>query len=253
VTLTFDKLFRKAVLMLALSLLIKQATAEEAGAVSLAEVRSRIQQATAGFRDLRMDVEIAFADQKELAVIGKDYGRAYEFKRSQLVFKDPDKLKMTARAGLVNVTYIVTGDMKRVKAGLIKKTDDIGDEPHKKQNALDAGIVTGSLWQFFNVEGVRTESLNGVPCYVLTLSLANSPQKKQYIWVDAKDLKLLRREKREADGSLRVRYVYSGHRRVNGIWVPGEQRVFNGHGRLGGTSVYSNIRINSGVSDSEFR
>lgn len=252
-TLTFDKLFRKAVLMLALSLLIKQATAEEAGAVSLAEVRSRIQQATAGFRDLRMDVEIAFADQKELAVIGKDYGRAYEFKRSQLVFKDPDKFKMTARAGLVNVTYIVTGDMKRVKAGLIKKTDDIGDEPHKKQNALDVGIVTGSLWQFFNVEGVRTESLNGVPCYVLTLSLANSPQKKQYIWVDAKDLKLLRREKREADGSLRVRYVYSGHRRVNGIWVPGEQRVFNGHGRLGGTSVYSNIRINSGVSDSEFR
>jgi outer membrane lipoprotein-sorting protein len=251
--LTFDKLFRKAVLMLALSLLIKQATAEEAGAVSLAEVRSRIQQATAGFRDLRMDVEIAFADQKELAVIGKDYGRAYEFKRSQLVFKDPDKFKMTARAGLVNVTYIVTGDMKRVKAGLIKKTDDIGDEPHKKQNALDVGIVTGSLWQFFNVEGVRTESLNGVPCYVLTLSLANSPQKKQYIWVDAKDLKLLRREKREADGSLRVRYVYSGHRRVNGIWVPGEQRVFNGHGRLGGTSVYSNIRINSGVSDSEFR
>jgi len=253
VTLTFDKLFRKAVLMLALSLLIKQATAEEAGAVSLAEVRSRIQQATAGFRDLRMDVEIAFADQKELAVIGKDYGRAYEFKRSQLVFKDPDKFKMTARAGLVNVTYIVTGDMKRVKAGLIKKTDDIGDEPHKKQNALDVGIVTGSLWQFFNVEGVRTESLNGVPCYVLTLSLANSPQKKQYIWVDTKDLKLLRREKREADGSLRVRYVYSGHRRVNGIWVPGEQRVFNGHGRLGGTSVYSNIRINSGVSDSEFR
>jgi outer membrane lipoprotein-sorting protein len=251
--LTFDKLFRKAVLMLALSLLIKQATAEEAGAVSLAEVRSRIQQATAGFRDLRMDVEIAFADQKELAVIGKDYGRAYEFKRSQLVFKDPDKFKMTARAGLVNVTYIVTGEMKRVKAGLIKKTDDIGDEPHKKQNALDVGIVTGSLWQFFNVEGVRTESLNGVPCYVLTLSLANSPQKKQYIWVDAKDLKLLRREKREADGSLRVRYVYSGHRRVNGIWVPGEQRVFNGHGRLGGTSVYSNIRINSGVSDSEFR
>jgi len=253
VTLTFDKLFRKAVLMLALSLLIKQATAEEAGAVSLAEVRSRIQQATAGFRDLRMDVEIAFADQKELAVIGKDYGRAYEFKRSQLVFKDPDKFKMTARAGLVNVTYIVTGDMKRVKAGLIKKTDDIGDEPHKKQNALDVGIVTDSLWQFFNVEGVRTENLDGVPCYVLTLSLANSPQKKQYIWVDAKDLKLLRREKREADGSLRVRYVYSGHRRVNGIWVPGEQRVFNGHGRLGGTSVYSNIRINSGVSDSEFR
>ena len=252
-TLTFDNIFRKAVLMLALCLLIEQATAEEAAAVSLSEVRSRIQQATAGFRDLRMDVEIAFADQKELAVIGKDYGRAYEFKRSQLVFKDPDRFKMTARAGLVNVTYIVTGDMKRVKAGLIKKTDDIGDEPHKKQNALDVGIVTDSLWQFFNVEGVRTENLNGVPCYVLTLSLANSPQKKQYIWVDTKDLKLLRREKREADGSLRVRYVYSGHRKVNGIWVPGEQRVFNGNGRLGGTSVYSNIRINSGVSDSEFR
>lgn len=252
-TMTFKSVLRKTILVLALSALVKQATAQEAGAVTLAEVRSRIQQATSGFRDLRMDVQIAFADQKELAVIGRDYGRAYEFKNSQLVFKNPDKFKMTARAGLVNVTYIVTGDIKRVKAGLIKKTDDIGDEPHKKQNALDVGIVTGSLWQFFNVEGVRTETLNGVPCYVLTLSLANSPQKKQYIWVDTKDLKLLRREKREADGSLRVRYVYSNHRKVNGIWVPGEQRVFNGNGRLGGTSVYSNIRVNTGVSDNEFR
>lgn len=223
-------------------------------AATEAEVRAKIRSATGAFRDLRMGVEIAYANQKELAVIGKDYGKAYEFKNAELTFKNPDKYKMTARAGIVNVSYIVTGDIKRVKAGLIKKTDDISEEPHKKQSVLDVGVVSDSLWQFYSVDYERTEQFAGASCYVLSLYLSNSPQKKQYIWIDTKDLKLLKREKHEADGSLRVRYTYTKHRPYKGmVWVPGEQRVYNQNGKLGGTSVYKNIRVNDGVADSEFK
>lgn len=218
------------------------------------DVRAKIHSATAGFRDVKMDVRIAYANQKELATIGKDYGKAYEFKNSKLIFKAPDKVKMTAVAGIVNVSYIITGNIKRIRAGLLKKTEDITHEPHKKQTPLDVGIVSESIWRQFRVERVKKEGDAANPVYVLTLSLSNSPQKKQYIWVGANDFRLLKREKREADGSLKARYVYSKHREYAGtLWVPGEQRVYNIKGTLAGTTVYSGIQVNTGVKDSVFQ
>ena len=218
------------------------------------EVRTRVRDATRGFRDLKMDVAIAYSNQKELAVIGKDYGKAYGFKNAELFFKVPDKFEMTARAGLVNVSYVITGDIKRIKAGLIKKTDDISKEPHKKQTALDVGVVSDSLWKEFNVDYERKEMDGDTPVYVLSLTRSNSPSKKQYIWVSAKDFRLLKREKHESDGSLRVRYIYSGHKEYkDAVWVPGEVKVYNEHGRLAGTSCYSNVRVNTGIPDSEFK
>lgn len=221
-------------------------------AASEAQVRSKIRSATSSFRDLTMDVAITQANQKELAKIGADYGRAYEFKNSKLIFKSPDKYKMTAKAGIVNVTYVVTGDIKRIKAGVISKTDNIANEPHKKQTVLDVGIVTDTIWNHFNVNYERAEKVGNSTVYVLSLSLSNSPDKKQYIWVDD-DMKLLKREKREANGSLRARYIYDNHKKYSGVWIPSEVRVYNGSGKLGGTSVYKNVKVNTGVSDSTFQ
>jgi len=218
------------------------------------DVRAKIRAATSDFKDFTISAKIAYSNQKELAVIGKDFGKSYQFKTSQIIFKSPDKVKVTSMAGLVNVSYIITGNTKRIRAGLLKKTEDISNEPHKKQTALDVGIVTEAIWRQFSVDKVKKEGTASSPMYVLTLSLSNSPQKKQYIWVDGNDLRLLKREKHEADGSLKSRYVYSKHKEYKGvIWVPGEQRVYNRNGALAGTTTYSNIQINTGVADGVFQ
>ena len=228
--------------------------ATRAGADEESELRAKIRAATGDFKDFKMDTRIAYSNQKELAVIGKDYGKSYQFKTSQIIFKAPDKVKVTSTAGLVNVSYIITGNTKRIRAGLLKKTEDISNEPHKKQTPLDVGVVTEAIWKQFRVDNVKMEGTAANPTYVLTLSLSNSPQKKQYIWVDGKDLRLLKREKHEADGSLKSRYVYSEHKEYKGVvWVPGEQRVYNKNGKLAGTTAYSNIKVNTGVADGVFQ
>lgn len=219
-----------------------------------ADVRRQIRAATANFKDLTLDTRIDHANQRELAVIGKDFGKAYEFKNSKLWFKMPDMVKMQAKAGFVNVTYIITGDTKRIQAGVIRKTDDIKEEPHKKQTALDLGIATETIWDEFQVAYHRADTFNGRPCHVLALNYPASPDKKEYVWIDARDFRIWQRERREADGSLRVRFVYSKHREFrNVIWVPGEVRVFNGNLKHAGTSVYTNIRVNTGLSNDIFR
>ncbi len=234
------------------ALLIMLASAAQAD--KEAEVRAKIRDATKKFRDLTMDVKITYANQKELAVIGTDYGKAYEFENSKLFFKVPDMFRMTARVGLVSVNYIVRGNAKIIRAGIIKKTDDISKSPHKKQTALDVGVVSDSLWKEFSVDYVRSENYLGRLAHVLSLFLSNSPSKKQYIWVDAKDFRLLKREKHEADKSLRVRYIYSKHKEYkDAVWVPGEVKVYNQNGKLGGTSVYTNVQVNTGISDKEFQ
>lgn len=227
------------------------------GSLALAEtpahLRTELRQATKGFKDLQVDVRVAYSNQDALAKIGKDFGEAYRFKNTKLLFETPNKFKMTARAGLINVSYIVTGNIKRIRAGIINKTEDISKEPHKRQTILDVGLVDDSLWDSYKVERVTGSAWNKQPALKVQLSLSNSPQKKQYIWINPKDFRLLAREKHEADGSLISRYIYSNYKKYAGVWIPTEVRVYNEDGKLAGTSVYSNIKVNRGIPDSEFK
>ncbi len=213
------------------------------------DLRKQVQEATKGFIDLRMDVTVGFQDQKELQEIGKDYGMAYQFKESKVIFKSPDKYKAIAKAGLINVTYVVVGNKKTIKAGIIHKNEDISQKPHHRQTTLDVGIVDGTLWRDYTVEKAQREGQE----YVVTLSLWNSPAKKQHVWIDSRSLQLIKRERYEADGSLIARYIYSDHRKYNGIWVPGALKVYSRDGDLAGSVVYTKIQINSGVKEDEFK
>ena len=244
---------RKRIIGLMAILLSESLVAGTAYGQSEADIRERIKTATKGFKDLQMDTKIAYSNEKELAKIGKDFGQAYKFKNSRLSFKAPDKFKMSAKAGFMNVSYIVTSDIKKIRAGVINKTENIAKEPHKRQTILDAGLVNDSLWDFYTVERIHNETYNGKPVLLIQLSLSNSPDKKQYVWVNPKDYRMLVREKKEADGSLIVRYIYSGHKEFAGVWVPSEVRAYNENSKLAGTSLYSNIRVNKGISDDEFK
>ena len=227
--------------------------AQSAGKGSCDELLGLVRKQTALFRDLRLDVEITQQDQKELATISDDFGKAYEFKRSKLVFSSPDSFKISAKAGIVNVSYIVSGNTKIVRAGFINKKTDISKTPHKKQIAIDAGILDEAFFRHYTVRDCRKETLDGRSVYKVTAVRSNAPDKPEYTWVDAGDLRLLKREKREADGSLKARHVYTKHKLVGGIWVPGEMRVYGRNEKLAGTSVYTNARVNTGVEDKEFR
>lgn len=222
-----------------------------AASASAADLRARIKQATGDFKDVTLTCKVVQADQKELRKIGKDFGKTYEFKSTNIYFKAPNKTKMESKLGLVKVEIIINGDRKLTSIPPIRyrKKEDISDKPHKRQTDLDIGMVTESLWRDYIVLGNDSDS----SVHRVTIARENARDKKIVCWVDDKTLKLLKVEKYESDGKLIARYIYSGHSLVNGIaWVPSKIQVYNCDGKLAGTTSYENIKINSGIPDSVF-
>ena len=222
---------------------------------SAADLRTRIKQATGDFKDITLTCKVLQANQRELKKIGKDFPKSYEFKSTLVRFKSPDKMKMEGKLGLVKVEIVINGDRKLTSIPPIHyhKKEDISDKPHKRQNDLDIGMITDSLWRDYIVTNVDTEKSGDDPIARITFRRENSREKKLVAWVDDKTLKLLKVEKYESDGRLISRYIYSSHSLINGVaWVPSKIQVYNGEGKLAGTTAYENIKINTGISDKVF-
>lgn len=221
-----------------------------------ADIKSEIAQATQGFKDVTLTCKVAYADHAALKKIGKDFNKTYEFKNTTVMYKSPDKLKMEGKLGMVKARMIINGDRKATIIPAIRysKKEDIGNKPHKRQSDLDIGIVTNSLWRDYIVLDTDTEKGSSCNVYKITFIRENSREKKHICWVDAETHKLLKLEKYDRDGNLKSRYIYSKHSLINGlIWVPGRIDVYNGSGKLAATTTYENIKINTGIPDSEFK
>ncbi|MCC6485061.1 MAG: outer membrane lipoprotein-sorting protein [Armatimonadetes bacterium] len=202
---------------------------------------------------MTLTVRIAYENQQELEKIGKDFGMAYKFSSSKLEFKFPDKFKMTGKTGLMNVTYLVTGTTRRVKAGFVNKTEDISQKPHKRRSALDVGLVDPSIWTQYHIDSVSLTTDDQRPVYLVVMARSNALHKKIKLYIDASQMRLMKRENFEDDGSLIARYIYSKHRSFDGFLLPTEIRVYNEDEKLAGTSEYTSVQVNTGLPDSTFK
>ncbi|MHB0913381.1 MAG: outer membrane lipoprotein-sorting protein [Armatimonadota bacterium] len=235
-----------------ISLLMLAVIALPAGS---ADVRAKVRDATDGFKDIRLTCKVLQANQKELKKIGKDFPKSYEFKSSKVLFKAPDKMKMEGKLGVVKVRMVINGDQKAIVVPAVHYSDkeNIAGEPHKRQTELDIGIVTESLWKDYRVIDTDEEKGSDGPIYRITYVRTNATDKKQVAWIDARTLKLLKVDKYESDGKLESRYLYMKHQKVGCIWVPTRIEVYNCDNKLAGVTAYEDIKVNTGIPDSEFR
>ncbi|MDH7481345.1 MAG: outer membrane lipoprotein-sorting protein [Armatimonadota bacterium] len=219
------------------------------------DIRAQVRQATQAFKDITLTCRVLYANVPELKKIGKDFPNSYEFKSTTIKYKAPDKMKIEGKLGLVTVAIVINGDIKSIRApGLhISKKENIARQPHKRQGDLDIGIFTDQLWQDYVVTNVETEEGQNGKLYKIAFVRSNSKNKKLVLWAEPKTWKLLKLEKYEDDGTLKSRYIYSNHRRYGPIWVPGHIDVYNRDGKLAGSTMYENIKVNSGIPDSEFK
>ncbi len=219
------------------------------------DVREQIRQATQAFKDITLTCRVLYANVAELKKIGKDFPNSYEFKTTTISYKAPDKMRMEGKLGMVTVAIIINGNTKSIKAaGLhISKKENIAKQPHKRQGDLDIGILTDQLWQDYIVTNVEAEKGQSGQLYKITFVRSNAKDKKLVLWTEPKTWKLLKLEKYEDDGTLKSRYIYSSHRRYGPIWVPGHIDVYNRDGKLAGSTMYENIKVNSGIPDSIFK
>ena len=220
----------------------------------LDDLRARIRQATASFKDMKATVVVVQSNRRELEKMGKAFAETYQFKKASVWFKSPDKLKMNGALGMMKVEFITADNMRLVRIPSIryKKSEDITDTPQIRVTSLDVGVVSEGIWETYKVKLLRTEkNESGGTVYVLRLQAAKTGR-SQIIWVDGATLKLLKRDKLHDDGTVIVRIVYFDHKQIDGVWIPTRGEVYNRDNKLAASTETRDIKINTGVDDKEF-
>ncbi len=219
------------------------------------QLKSRITEGTQGFSDIKMDVTVTQKDKKALTRVESSYSRLYDFKSATIYVKQPDKMRTEGRLGMIRFEYIINGSDKIVRAPTINfnKREKYPDEPAKVQDALDTGLITPSLWRTRSIQIV--DDAEAAAAGEIKVRYSYPAGDMQYlIWLDEKDLWLKRFEKRQADGTLEVRFVYSNPQRFGEvIWMPTRTEMYAADGAKAGTLESSKVEVNINPPDTMFQ
>ncbi len=205
--------------------------------------------------DLRATVKQQTANQRELEKINKDFANSYRIKQMTARYKEPSKMRLESKVGVVSVVYIINGNRKHVSAGPIKSTDDISDAPGKRQSLMDFGILTPGFMKLVNAQFLRYDHEGGVRYPVFELTWANSDDtSKHIVWMDGKTRTVVKRQWYNQVGKLMAIFYYKNPvEAAPGIWIPTRVEVYNAEGKLGGVTTYVDLYVNEGLPDSLFQ
>lgn len=223
-----------------------------ATAITAGDILSRVKAAEAGVYDVRADMAITEANKGNVSDMGKGYGDILMLENATIYYKKPDMIRMDGQAKGIKATYIQNGYKKLILAAMIRKTEDVKNAPGKRQDSLDLGFLSSRLWTD-NTVALVSSGKDGVVKLKLTPKFGDKDKRHDNIWVDAKTLKVLRREKYRGSGKLRMKYTYSDFAMLGGkLPIATQSTMYGADGGKLGTVVYQNVKANTGLKDSLF-
>jgi hypothetical protein len=203
-------------------------------------------------RTLTMDSEVVTENRSELEKIPGDFAQAYRFHRVSVFYEQPGKLQFMADVAGTHITYTINGNKRftSIPSFHIHKVEDISGAPGKKQALLDCGLLAPEVLDDF--EGIYLGDEGGLLKYRLQPRI-KTERFFEMLWIDPKTHIVAKRERHNQDGKLMswYRYLNPAEPRPH-MYVPTRVEVYNPEGKLGGVTVYQNIKINLGVDDSIF-
>jgi outer membrane lipoprotein-sorting protein len=211
-----------------------------------------VKKAEAGLRDFKTNMVIAEASKKTISGMGEGYSDIMKLESATIAYKKPDKIRYDGYAVGIKVAYIQNGYTKLILASMVRHKENVKDSPGKRQDTLDIGFLSSRLWTDNNVSLISTDK-NGVMKLKLDPKFGGNDKRHDFIWVDPRTLRLLKREKYLGSGQLRISMNYSEFTRLSGgLPIATRSTMFDSEGKLLGTVTYKNLKVNAGVPDSLF-
>lgn len=209
-----------------------------------------------GLNDISFTMTVSNANQAELRKINADFAQSYRFRTTLVQLKEPFKLRMTGTVEDMDVLFILNGHNKLVRiprAGLNQRFNH-ANEPGKRQTAFDFGLLTPQLFNGYLVASyVRTERSTGEYVFDVRYDPRFGDRTRFRIWVHPQTKFMSKREwYSQMGGHLVATFLYENPTTVSGVRLPTRVVVRNADNRQAGVSTYSNIRLNTGLSDSLF-
>lgn len=223
-------------------------------ATPTSEFKARVETVTKDLRDMSFKASVKEVNKDLLKKMDNGYTKILELKEAQISLKFPDKIRIEGKIGMVKFEYICSDGYKIARAPKIgfKKRDNFSHDPAKLQGAFDVGIITPSLWQTRKVEVIDDPEAKFKGEIKLKLQWFKGDT-VYFAWVDARNLWLKRLEKQNAQGEIREVVSYADPKNLGGqLWMPTRCELKTPEGAKIGSTVVSDIKLNSGLQDSIF-
>jgi len=152
----------------------------------------------------------------------------------------------------MKVTYIQNGYTKLVLASMVRYKSDVKNAPGKRQDTLDLGFLSSRLWSDNIVTAVSTDK-QGIVKLKFDPKYGGNDKRHDFVWVDPRTLKMIKREKYRGSGELRISMVYKAYASLTkGLPIATVLTMHDPDGNLLGTVTYKAIKLNVRLSDSIF-
>ncbi|MDH5693964.1 MAG: outer membrane lipoprotein-sorting protein [Gammaproteobacteria bacterium] len=247
-------LFSLAITIFSSQLLFAQ-TAEERGL----EIAKKQVVRDQGWIDLQADLEMILFNRH-----GEQSNRSNSIKtmevkddgdKSLIVFHTPKDLKGTA---MLTYSHAVVPDEQWLYLPALKRTKRISSS-NKSGPFLGSEFAYEDLSSFeiekFSYKYIKEESIKGRPCYVVeyTPLYSNSGYTRQLAWVDKELYHPLRIDFYDRKNEILKTLTFDGYKKyLDKIWRPTTMDVVNHQTGKRTLLTWNNIRLNTGLKDSEF-
>jgi outer membrane lipoprotein-sorting protein len=226
-----------------------------AAATQAQQELTAIRSAHAALRDLTMTVVRTEVQEQELRRMKHHMEVALELPRLHVFFEAPDRMRLEGKRGLVSITLIQNGNLKRTRYGFVNRRQDVTGSPDKKQGGLDFGLLTSQVWTDFHVTTEGHVSWEDRPAVVLHLVARSSPEGSYHrVWIDDETLRVLQIEDRTGDGILKRRLVFRRPVKTpGGVWLAHRIEIFNQENHFVGALELTDVAMNQGLDDHLFQ
>lgn len=207
--------------------------------------------------DLTATGVVSEANQRELGKVSKDFGFLYRFKSVLMRYKEPNKVRIEGSVEGTKGVYILNGSIQIVSVPKLRLNTrrDFGNSPGKRKSLVDMGLISEYYLTYANLKFVREGSVEGTPVAVFEITYKNRDEDTSHhlVYIDPKTRVIRKRDSYRQDGTLQAIYYYRDVKEVaKGIWFPTKIEVQNTDRKVAGTTIYRDIKVNTGLPDSLF-
>lgn len=206
--------------------------------------------------DFTAHAVIVQKNDEALNKIGRGFAEGYRLRESLIRYKEPQKLRVDAKAGFISVRYVVNGSRKATQVPMlhISKVKNIAGRPGESQGMLDSGILTAAfLANSVGSRFVGRRKWEGreVPVFEFWYT-ADKLSRHHLLYIDPEKKIILRHDVDDRYGHPWVSYELKQPIQVAGIWVPTRLEVYTADNHLAAVTHYTSVKVNTGLNDSLF-
>ena len=222
-----------------------------ANAITSNEMLNKVKNLEANFTDFSVTVK-GTGDPGTVKNQGNRYEDILQVKDGTIKYKKHNMIRIDGKIQGLKGIVVQNGYWVKMQIGIMNMKRNQQNDPGKRQNSLDMGMLSSILWKDNKVV-IMSES-NGVAKVKFTPVYGGDEKRCDIVWIDVDSLKLVKREKYNYEGKLKKRFEYKEYKELtSNYYIATKTMAYDEKNKYLATANYSNLKINQKMDDKLFK